>query len=78
MKPPVTDLAGDARRAGAGYPPHHRSAPSTLTVYAAASLTDAFQELGRTLEAAHPGLAVQFNFAGSQQLALQLEQGAAG
>jgi molybdate transport system substrate-binding protein len=50
--------------------------PSTLTVYAAASLTDAFQELGRTLEAAHPGLAVQFNFAGSQQLALQLEQGA--
>ena len=50
--------------------------PSTLTVFAAASLTDAFQELGRTLEASHPGLAVQFNFAGSQQLALQLEQGA--
>jgi molybdate transport system substrate-binding protein len=51
-------------------------APATLTVYAAASLTDAFRELGRTLEAAHPGLTVQFNFAGSQQLALQLEQGA--
>jgi molybdate transport system substrate-binding protein len=51
-------------------------APSTLTVYAAASLTDAFQELGRTLESSHPGLTVQFNFAGSQQLALQLEQGA--
>jgi molybdate transport system substrate-binding protein len=51
-------------------------APSTLTVYAAASLTDAFQELGRTLEASHPGLTVRFNFAGSQQLALQLEQGA--
>lgn len=50
--------------------------PSALTVYAAASLTDAFQELGRTLEASHPGLAVKFNFAGSQQLALQLEQGA--
>jgi molybdate transport system substrate-binding protein len=51
-------------------------APSQLTVYAAASLTDAFRELGRTLEASHPGLTVQFNFAGSQQLALQIEQGA--
>ena len=50
--------------------------PSTLTVYAAASLTDAFKELGKTLEASHPGLTAQFNFAGSQQLALQIEQGA--
>lgn len=48
----------------------------TLTVYAAASLTDAFRELGRTLEASHPGLVVRFNFAGSQQLALQIAQGA--
>jgi molybdate transport system substrate-binding protein len=52
------------------------SAPSTLTVYAAASLTDAFKELGKVLEGSHPGLTVQFNFAGSQQLALQIEQGA--
>lgn len=52
------------------------SAPSTLTVFAAASLTDAFGELGRMLERRHPGLTVQFNFAGSQQLATQLEQGA--
>ena len=51
-------------------------APSTLNVYAAASLTEAFQELGQSLEQAHPGLTVRFNFAGSQQLALQLEQGA--
>lgn len=51
-------------------------APPTLTVYAAASLTGAFQELGRTLEGSRPGLTVQFNFAGSQQLALQIEQGA--
>ena len=51
-------------------------APSTLTVYAAASLTDAFQELGRRFEGSHPGLKVQFNFAGSQQLALQIEEGA--
>jgi molybdate transport system substrate-binding protein len=51
-------------------------APSTLNVYAAASLTEAFQELGQLLERAHPGLTVRFNFAGSQQLALQIEQGA--
>jgi molybdate transport system substrate-binding protein len=48
----------------------------TLTVFAAASLTDAFTELGGRLEDQHPGLTVQFNFAGSSALAAQLEQGA--
>ena len=51
-------------------------APSAITVFAAASLTEAFGEIGRTLERRHPGMTVQFNFAGSQQLALQMEQGA--
>ncbi len=55
----------------------HPRAPGVLTVFAAASLTDAFEELGGRLERAQPGLRVRFNFAGSQQLALQLEQGAA-
>ncbi len=50
--------------------------PSTLIVYAGASLTDAFRELGLAFEASHPGLKVRFNFAGSQQLAAQIEQGA--
>jgi molybdate transport system substrate-binding protein len=48
----------------------------TLTVFAAASLTDVFTDLGERLEADHPGLAVQFNFAGSSALATQLTQGA--
>jgi molybdate transport system substrate-binding protein len=48
-----------------------------LTVFAAASLTDAFNELGRMFEERNPGIEVQFNFAGSQRLAVQLEQGAA-
>lgn len=48
----------------------------TLTVFAAASLTDAFHELGRELERTQPGLRVRFNFAGSQLLAAQIEQGA--
>ncbi|MGH7701774.1 MAG: molybdate ABC transporter substrate-binding protein, partial [Gemmatimonadales bacterium] len=47
-----------------------------LTVFAAASLTEAFKELGRRFEGSHPGIEVRFNFAGSQQLALQLELGA--
>jgi molybdate transport system substrate-binding protein len=48
----------------------------TLTVFAAASLTDVFTELGGMLEDDHPGLAVQFTFAGSSTLLTQLTQGA--
>lgn len=50
--------------------------PRTLQVFAAASLSDAFKEIGRRLERGQPGLKVLFNFAGSQQLATQIEQGA--
>lgn len=50
--------------------------PANLTVFAAASLTDAFNEIGQNFSAAHPGVTVIFNFAGSQQLAQQLGQGA--
>jgi len=50
--------------------------PGTVTVLAAASLTESFRELGRVFEQQHPGTTIQFSFAGSQQLALQLEQGA--
>ena len=45
---------------------------------AAASLNESFTEIGRQFEAAHPGVKVAFNFAGSQQLAQQLGQGAPG
>ncbi len=47
-----------------------------LTVFAAASLTAAFTEIGQSFEELHPNIAVTFNFAGSQQLATQLGQGA--
>lgn len=50
--------------------------PKTLTVLAAASLTESFTELGAMFEAQNPGVTVEFNFAGSQQLAEQLGQGA--
>jgi len=49
---------------------------ATLTVFAAASLQDAFGEIGKNFEAAQAGTTVAFNFAGSQQLAQQLSQGA--
>ena len=49
----------------------------TLQVFAAASLADAFGDLARRLERSHPGLTVRLDLAGSQQLASQIEQGAA-
>ena len=52
------------------------SEPHTLTVYAAASLTDAFTEMGDAFEASHTGVSVAFNFGGSQNLRTQIEQGA--
>jgi len=48
----------------------------TVTVFAAASLTDVFSGLGDRLTADNPGLDVRFNFAGSSALAEQLLQGA--
>jgi molybdate transport system substrate-binding protein len=51
---------------------------STLRVFAAASLADAFGEIARQFESAHPGFSVQLDLAGSNQLATQIEQGATG
>lgn len=48
----------------------------TLTVFAAASLTGAFSEAALAFESVHPGLEVTFNFAGSNTLRAQIEQGA--
>jgi molybdate transport system substrate-binding protein len=48
----------------------------TLNVFAAASLTAAFGDIGKAFQAAHPGVTVTFNFAGSQQLAQQINSAA--
>lgn len=48
----------------------------TLIVFAAASLTDAFNEIGAAFEAENPGVDVVFSFGGSSQLAAQLAEGA--
>lgn len=52
--------------------------PGTLTVLAAASLTEAFGELGRGFEAAHPEAEVAFTFAASSTLARQVLEGSPG
>ncbi len=51
------------------------SAPTSLTVLAAASLTDSFREIGSAFQTANPGLRVTFSFAGSQSLRTQIQQG---
>ena len=48
----------------------------TLTVSAAASLTNAMQAIGQAYEKAHPGSQISFNFAASGPLLAQIQQGA--
>ena len=50
--------------------------PRTLTVSAAASLTNVYNQLKPQFEQANPGVTVQFNFGGSDTLAQQVVQGA--
>jgi molybdate transport system substrate-binding protein len=50
--------------------------PVELTVFAAASLRDAFGAVKSSYEASHPGVVVTFSFDGSGTLRTQLEQGA--
>jgi molybdate transport system substrate-binding protein len=45
-------------------------------VFAAASLTASFNDIGKAFETAHPGVKITFNYAGSQQLAQQINSGA--
>lgn len=52
--------------------------PDTLRVLAAASLTDAFTELGERFEADHEGVDVQLSFGSSTDLAQQAADGAPG
>jgi molybdate transport system substrate-binding protein len=47
-----------------------------LVVFAAASLTESFTQMAEEFEAQNKGVSVVLNLAGSQQLALQLEEGA--
>ena len=52
------------------------SLSGNLTVFAAASLTETFTELGKQFESANPGTKVAFSFAASSALAEQINSGA--
>ena len=52
------------------------NANATITVFAAASLTDAFTDIAAEFEEENPDIEVKLNFAGSQRLRSQMELGA--
>ncbi|MET8113065.1 molybdate ABC transporter substrate-binding protein [Streptomyces prasinus] len=64
----------EAGAAGSGSAPGEPS--GTVTVFAAASLTESFTALGERFEKAHPGTEVTFSFGGSDGLAAGITGGA--
>ncbi|MGH8893027.1 MAG: molybdate ABC transporter substrate-binding protein [Actinomycetes bacterium] len=77
---PLTGCGGDADSADVGGPDTPSWAATgvsgTVTVLAAASLTEAFGRLGETFETQNPDADVRFSFAASSELATQITQGA--
>lgn len=76
----VTSLALAVVFAALAFAPHiplaRAQSNTTLTVFAAASLTDAFNEIKTAFEAANPAVTVTYSFGASNTLATQLSQGA--
>jgi molybdate transport system substrate-binding protein len=68
-------LAGCAGGTGGGGSAAPTVEQRTLTVYAAASLTEVFTELEPRFEEVHPGVDVVFNFGASSDLAQQIVNG---
>ncbi|MDB5059489.1 MAG: modA, partial [Chloroflexi bacterium] len=68
-------LVSSGGQTRAAYTPSRAGDNGTLTVFAAASLTEAFNNIGSTFAKAN-NVSVHFNFAGSDALVTQLGQGA--
>jgi molybdate transport system substrate-binding protein len=70
--------AAGCSSSGSGSSSGATASPSggTITVFAAASLTESFTQLGKQFEAAHPGDTVKFSFGPSSGLAEQITSGA--
>jgi len=75
----LVGCGSDSSPASSGQPGTSAAAdgvPGDVVVFAAASLTESFTQIGKDFEAANPGTKVTFNFAGSSALAQQINQGA--
>ncbi|MFE6906256.1 molybdate ABC transporter substrate-binding protein [Streptomyces erythrochromogenes] len=76
----LTGCGGDDKSAasatGSAAPSASAAPQANLTVLAASSLTDVFKTAGEAYQKSHPGTKVTFSFAGSQELAAQVKQGA--
>ena len=72
----LLSACGSTTTSSSSTPTATSAPPVTLNVFAAASLTNAFKEIGTAFQTAHPNVTVTFNFAGSQALATQINQGA--
>jgi molybdate transport system substrate-binding protein len=69
--------SGDDGSSSAGSPTSGSpSLSGSITVFAAASLTEAFTTLGQQFESANPAVKVTFSFAASSALAMQITSGA--
>lgn len=68
--------AASSSSSGSAASPSTSPLTGTVTVFAAASLTGTFTQLGKDFEAAHPGVTVKFNFGGSDTLAASIVSGA--
>jgi molybdate transport system substrate-binding protein len=71
----ITAGCGDGS-SSTGRTPSGPAVTGKITVLAAASLTEAFNQIGKDFQAANPGATVTFSFAGSSQLAQQITAGA--
>lgn len=74
----LTAGCGGATGLAGAFPGKPRAEGNTVTIYAAASLTESFQALGDAFSKEGGQVTVLFNFAGSQRLAQQLTNGAPG
>jgi molybdate transport system substrate-binding protein len=73
----ITFASGVLAALFAAFVPQGRAADSKeLVVFAAASLREVFQKVADGFEKSHPGVKVRLNFAGSQDLRVQIEHGA--
>src|ERR1043166_7580473 len=67
---------GSSKAASPSSPSSSKAPTGEITVLAAASLTEAFNQLGTEFQAAHPGTSIKFSYGASSTLAQQITQGA--